>query len=192
MDQINNAILLGMAQWRVPWLNRAMMDITSLGSMTVATLFTVAAMILFWTIHRDRIAAATMMTATFGGEAAVEILKRVFREPRPTSVEHLVEFTGFSFPSGHCLVAAAAYGTLATLVASYVRDRRARVAIGAICWTIVALIAVSRVYLGVHYPTDVVAGVILGIAWRQASLQIWRAPHRAGYRSWLNRTLPMP
>jgi undecaprenyl-diphosphatase len=192
MDQINNAILQGMAQWRVSWLNRAMTDITSLGSMTIATLVTVAAVILFWTMHRDRIAAATMMTSTFGGEAVVEILKRVFQEPRPTAVEHLVQFNGFSFPSGHCLVSAAAYGTLATLVTSYVRDRRARAAIRAICWTIVGLIAVSRVYLGVHYPTDVIAGVILGIVWRHLSLQMWRAPHRAGYRSWSKRTLPMP
>jgi len=192
MDQINNAILLGMAQWRAAWLNRAMMDITSLGSMTVATIVTAAAVILFLTMRRDRIAAATLMTATFGGEAVVEILKRVFREPRPTAVEHLVEFNGFSFPSGHSLVSAAAYGTLATLVASYLRDRRVRTAIGAICWSIVALIAISRVYLGVHYPGDVIAGVILGIVWRHLSLLIWRAPHRAGYRSWLNRTLPMP
>jgi membrane-associated phospholipid phosphatase len=173
MDQLNNAILVGMAEWRSLWLNRALIDITSLGSMTIAFLISAAAFAVLWTIPRNRGGAATIVTATVGAEIWVEILKRIFREARPTTVAYLVEFTGFSFPSGHAMVATATYGALAAVTCGYIHRPSGRIAVQSIRWTLVALVAISRVYLGVHYPTDVAGGVLFGMAWLYLTMKIW-------------------
>jgi undecaprenyl-diphosphatase len=153
-----------------------MADITSLGSPTVIILISVAAFSLLW-IAQNRRGAARVVTAVAGAEIWLEIIKRVFERPRPTLVPYMVEFTGFSFPSGHALVATAVYGTLAAVACSYLQQRRARIAIRLICWTIVAIVSVSRIYLGIHYPTDVTGGVLLGMAWLYLTAYAWR-PHQ--------------
>jgi len=165
MDQLDEAILRAFADWRTPWLNKAATDLTSLGSMTVAALVSVTAFTLLWIIPRDRVGATRMVTAFAGAQIWVEVLKRILQRPRPTIIPHLVESAGFSFPSGHALVATVTYGTLAAIACRYVRQPPARLAIRLICWTIAGLVAISRVYLGVHYPSDVLGGVLLGIAW---------------------------
>src|SRR5262245_1715619 len=122
MDQLNTAILVGLAQWRSPLLNKAVLDISSLGSVTVVSMVTAAACLLLWTIARDRVGVAKLVTSVAGAEIGVEILKRIVQEPRPTAVPYLTEFTGFSFPSGHALVAAATYGMLASVFCGYVQQ----------------------------------------------------------------------
>jgi membrane-associated phospholipid phosphatase len=128
MQWLDEAILHALAKSRSPWLNRAMADITSLGSPTVIILISVAAFSLLW-IAQNRRGAARVVTAAAGAEIWLEIIKRVFERPRPTLVPYMVEFTGFSFPSGHALVATAVYGTLAAVACSYLQQRRARIAI---------------------------------------------------------------
>ena len=174
MDRLDKAILLALADWRTPWLNKAAADVSSLGSTTVIALFSVTAFTLLWIIGRDRRGAAQIATAAAGAEIWVEVLKRVLEYPRPAVVPHLVEFTGFSYPSGHALVATATYGTLAAIACGYVQQRSGRIAIRLICWTAVGLVAVSRIYLGVHYPSDVLGGVLFGIAWLLVTAYLWR------------------
>ena len=171
---LDEAILRLFADWRSPWLNIAATNVSSLGSATVMILVSVSAFSLLWIIARDRTGAAKVVIAAAGAQTCVEIIKRLFERPRPGIVPYLVEFTGFSYPSGHALVATATYGTLAAVACSYVKQRRGRVAIRLICWTIVVLVALSRIYLGVHYPSDVVGGVLLGIAWLCFTTYLWR------------------
>lgn len=174
MDRLDEAILRAFADWRSPWLNRAVADLSSLGSATVIILVSVTAFILLWIIAHDRVGAAKIATAAAGAEIWVEVVKRVLQHPRPAIVPHLVQFTGFSYPSGHALVATATYGTLAAVACAYVGQRRGRVVIRLVCWTVAGLVAISRVYLGVHYPSDVLGGVLLGTAWFYVTAYLWR------------------
>jgi undecaprenyl-diphosphatase len=164
MKRFDEAILLSVAEWRSPLLNRVMMDVSSLGSPTILILITVTAFTLFW-INDNRWAAAKVVAASAGAEVWIEIIKRVVGRPRPSIVPYLVDFTGFSFPGGHALAATATYGTLAAIACSDMQQRGARIAIRSICWVVIGMVAASRVYLGVHYPTDVVGGVVIGLAW---------------------------
>jgi undecaprenyl-diphosphatase len=164
MHSIDESILLGLAKLRSPLLNRAMSDISSLGSSTVIALISVTAFSLLW-IARDHRGAVRVVTAAAGAEIWLEILKLIFGRPRPTLVPYLVEFTGWSFPSGHALVATATYVTLAAVLSSHMKERRGRTVIRSMCATIVALVAISRIYLGIHYPSDVAGGVLLGMLW---------------------------
>lgn len=175
MDQLDEAILRAFADWRVPWLNKAVADVSSLGSATVIILITVAAFSLLWIIAQDRVGAARIATAAGGAEIWVEVLKRVFEHPRPAIVPYLVEFTGFSYPSGHALAATATYGTLAVIACGHVQHRPGRFAIRLICCAVIGLVAASRIYLGVHYPSDVIAGVLLGTAWLYATDYMYRS-----------------
>lgn len=145
------------------WLQHAMVDITSLGSTTCLTLVTVftCGLLLF----RKKRLEATAIAVSVGGAAIVmSILKDLFARSRPDVVPHLVEVFNESFPSGHAMVSAAAYLTLGTLGA-HASDRRVGTYLLSAAVLLVLLIGVSRVYLGVHWPTDVLAGWCAGAAW---------------------------
>jgi undecaprenyl-diphosphatase len=174
MNEFDEAILRAVAQWRTPWLNRAMSDISALGGMTVISLVTAAAFTMLWTIARDRNGAARIVLAAAGGQLLVQLFKWTLQRPRPTIVPYLTEFTGFSFPSGHALVATAAYGTLALVASRHVVQPSGRRAIRAFCWTIIVLVAFSRVYLGVHYLSDVISGIVFGIGWLYLAVYLTR------------------
>jgi undecaprenyl-diphosphatase len=174
MHGLDEAILIAFANWRTPWLNRAVVEITALGSLTVISLTTIISVTLLLTIAGDRLGAAKIVTAAAGGELWLEILKRVFEHPRPTIVPHLVEFSGYSYPSGHALAATVTYGMLAAIACGYVRQPAGRMAIRIVCFTLAGMVAVSRVYLGVHYASDVISGVLLGVVWIYITKYAWQ------------------
>ncbi|MBI2120089.1 MAG: phosphatase PAP2 family protein [Parcubacteria group bacterium] len=101
----------------------------------------------------------------FGGAVFLFLFKFLIHRPRPTLFEPLVVENSFSFPSGHALLAVAFYGLIAYLAASAARTRKTR-SLLFILWLLLALgIGFSRLYLGVHYPTDVLAGYLAGFVW---------------------------
>jgi undecaprenyl-diphosphatase len=174
MGGLDEAILQTFANWRSPWLNQAATDITALGSLTINILVSSVAFTVLWMIARDHASAIRMVTSTMGAEILVEIIKRIMRLPRPLVVPHLVQSTGFSYPSGHVFVATAAYGTLAAIACRYVKRPEGRLAIRVFCCIIVVLVALSRMYLGVHFPSDVLGGLLFGIAWLLVTSYWWR------------------
>jgi undecaprenyl-diphosphatase len=93
-----------------------------------------------------------------------QLLKSIVQRPRPDGYQLIVE-TGYSFPSGHSMVSMAFYGLLVWMVLHYVRDRRKRHALAAAFVVLIALVGISRIYLGVHYASDVVAGFLVSMAW---------------------------
>ena len=141
--------------------------LTELGRTPVALLFSIVA----WC--RSRAMAMHLATATIGGEIILEVIKLIIARPRPSGILPLIDAYGYSFPSGHSLVAAATYTTAAILICRQVSRTFYRgLTIGAATLTIV-LVAASRVYLGVHYASDAIGGILLGTAWAAILAQRW-------------------
>lgn len=145
-------------------VEEAVRDITALGSVTVLTLIsTVVAGFLLFT---RRFHALLLLISSLGGGLLLNwTLKNYFDRPRPEYVTQLHYVDSNSFPSGHTLLAAVVYLTLGALVARLVATRRQKMYVLAVVVLLNVLVGVSRVYLGVHYPTDVLAGWSVGLIW---------------------------
>jgi membrane-associated phospholipid phosphatase len=147
-----------------PRLARAMVDITALGSGTVLMLAVVLTLG-FLALHRLWLTASLVLAATLSGSIAVGLAKYVVARPRPAVIDHLVHVSSASFPSGHSANSAIVYLTLATLLVQVVRGRAQRNFILIAAALLVIAIGCSRVYLGVHWPSDVIAGWSFGALW---------------------------
>ena len=146
------------------FLESSMIDITALGGTTVLTLVSMLA--ISFLLLRGRWRQALLAAfATGAGAIMGKLLKSLFARPRPEVVPHLVEVTSLSFPSGHSLNSAIVYLTLAVLLARSFEERRLRAYTIVVAVLLVLTIGFSRVYLGVHFPSDVLAGWSIGAAW---------------------------
>lgn len=149
---------------RVKWVERSLLEITALGTgLVVMTIVGVAAMFLWLTRHRY--SAMLLLVATGGGLLLNNILKYTFQRPRPQVFEWVDSPVTSSFPSGHAMSSAIVYMTVAYLGARLMKRRIYRVLTMLAALVLIALIGLSRLYLGVHYPSDVVGGYVIGIAW---------------------------
>lgn len=146
------------------WLENAVTEITALGGFGVLALVTCLALGFLFLQKKWR-DALVLLVATIGGTAISEGLKIGFARPRPDLVAHSVEVTSLSFPSGHAMLSAVTYLTLGALLAHAQEQRRARAYILGAAVLLTLIIGMSRIYLGVHWPTDVLAGWCLGAAW---------------------------
>lgn len=147
-----------------PWLEEMMRDFTALGSTGVLTLITVA-VLAFLLMVRKRHAAVLVAVSVAGGTALSQVLKWAFDRPRPDLVPHGMAVYTQSFPSGHAMLSAVVYLTLGALLARTQARTRVRVFLLAIAATLTVVVGISRIYLGVHWPTDVLGGWMLGAAW---------------------------
>lgn len=146
------------------WLQQAMIDMTALGSVSVLTLITAFATA--YLLVKKKIGTAAFLVAAVGGGATVStLLKNVFARPRPDLVGHLVEVHTMSFPSGHAMNSAVTYLTLGVLLARAEKDRAVRIYLLSVAISLTLAIGLSRIYLGVHWPTDVIAGWCVGAIW---------------------------
>jgi undecaprenyl-diphosphatase len=146
------------------WLEGAIRDITSLGSSIVLTLITAATIVYLLLIRRPR-TALLIFVAVAGGQLLSSLLKLEIDRPRPDLVSHLVNETSLSFPSGHAMLSAVTYLTLGSLAARFLPGRTTKIYVLSLAVLITLLVGVSRVYLGVHWPSDVLAGWCAGFAW---------------------------
>lgn len=146
------------------WLVRAMVDFTALGGVAVLTLVTLLVAGFLLTSRKPALALLVLVSVAAGGLVS-SLLKSLFLRPRPQLVEHLVQVSSASFPSGHAMNSAVVYLTLAALLARSMADWRLRTYILLVSISLVVLIGFTRVYVGVHWPTDVLAGWAVGAAW---------------------------
>jgi len=168
------------AQIGPPWLLQAAHDITGLGGATVLTLITV--MIVGYLLLVRRRAAALLTAVTIVGATLLSTsLKIAFDRPRPELLTHAVEVDSASFPSGHALLSAVAYLTVGGLLMRTQTGAAAKIYVLASAVLLTVLIGISRVYLGVHWPTDVLAGWCVGATW---ALLCWLVA------LWLERSQP--
>lgn len=159
------------------WFEQSVADITALGGFAVLALLTLLAIGYLLALKKWG-GALLLLIATLGGAALSEGMKLGFNRPRPDLVAHVVETTSMSFPSGHAMLSAATYLTLGALLARAQERRRLRGYVMGAAILITLLIGLSRVYLGVHWPTDVLGGWCLGAAW---AMLCW------GVAQWLSR-----
>lgn len=149
------------------WLEVMMKDLTSLGSTAVLTLITIA-VLGYLLIERKNAAALFVLIAICGGALLSTLLKIGFERPRPDLVAHAADVYTASFPSGHALMSTVVYLTLGALLARLHGRRRIKLYFLTVAVLLSAIVGVSRVYLGVHWPTDVLAGWAIGAAWALA------------------------
>jgi undecaprenyl-diphosphatase len=156
-----------------------MRDITALGSPVVLVLVVLASAVWLW-VRRQHHAFALLLASTLGARLLNAFLKGMFARPRPDLELHLMPASSPSFPSGHAMDSAAIYLTIAALIAQQVQTRGQRLYLVGLAASLSCLIGVSRVYLGVHYPSDVLAGWCAGLAWALMCWTVARHLQRRG------------
>ena len=153
---------------RVPigptWLPEAARDLTSLGSIIVLVIITLAVVGYLFLAGRSAVAWLTLI-AVFGGIVLSDLLKFAFERARPDVVNPLARVFTTSFPSGHATLSAITYLTIGAILARSQPLSTISVYFLSLAAFLTMLIGVSRIYLGVHYPTDVLAGWCIGAAW---------------------------
>jgi undecaprenyl-diphosphatase len=153
------------------WLEEMMRDFTALGSTGVLTVV-VLAIAGFLAMTRKGHAALLVLAAVTGGVLISQTMKWAYARPRPDLVPHGAEVFTASFPSGHSMMSAVVYLTLGALLARTQSDRAVKAYILAVAVLLTVLVGASRVYLGVHWPSDVLAGWALGGLWALISLMV--------------------
>ena len=154
-----------------PWVGEMARDVTALGGVAVLTLLTTA-VAGYLLLKRAYGAMWLVLAASLGALIVSSLLKRIVERPRPQIVPHLAYVYTSSFPSGHSMMSAAVYLTLGTLLARLVHEHIIKVYFLAVAIILTVLVGCSRVYVGVHYPTDVLGGWVAGLVW---ALLCWLA-----------------
>jgi undecaprenyl-diphosphatase len=146
------------------WLEEAARDITGLGGYAILTIVTWTTWAYLMMVGK-RGAALLVLVAVIGGTLLSHGLKLGFERPRPDLVPHATRVYTASFPSGHAMLSAVTFLTIGALLARVERKRRTRAFVMGLAVAMTLLVGASRVYLGVHWPSDVLAGWSVGAAW---------------------------
>ncbi|QFU14903.1 phosphatase PAP2 family protein [Microvirga thermotolerans] len=146
------------------WLEESARDITGLGGYAILTLVT-ASSVIYLLMAGKRGAAALVAVAVVGGALLSTGLKLGFERPRPELVPHATQVYTASFPSGHAMLSAVTYLTLGALLSRVQERRRIKAFIMGLAVAATLLVGASRIYLGVHWPSDVLGGWTVGAAW---------------------------
>ncbi len=149
------------------WLDHAAADLTAIGSVSV--LATLALLVgIFLVIQRKRLEAAIIAVAFAGGITISQLLKGFFNRERPPEIYRASEILNASFPSGHALLSTVVFLTLGAMLAQAAKGQGLRIFAMSAAIGLALIVGVTRIYLGVHWTTDVLAGWSVGAAWGTA------------------------
>ncbi len=151
-----------------PWFEEMMRDLTALGSYAFIILLVIVATI-YLLLVRQKGLALLMVGSVVGGMVISNLLKHGFDRPRP-DIDHAARVFTPSFPSGHAMLSAVTFLTLGALLTRASAEWRVKIFLVSIALLLTFIVGASRIYLGVHYPTDVLAGWCVGSAW---ALLVW-------------------
>jgi undecaprenyl-diphosphatase len=160
-------------------LDAIMVEITALGT-GVVVMMIVAVAALFLVLTQHKYSAILLVASAAGGIVLDGVLKLGFNRPRPSIFVPAVHTVSSSFPSGHAMSAAVVYTTVAYLAARLHKRRWARWLVMMTAFVVIVLISFSRLYLGVHYPSDVLAGIAIGLAWAGFCMAVLEAIQKFG------------
>lgn len=160
----DDAAMRFMGSHQVPWISNLMVEFTTLGTGIVVAMIVAVSALFLW-LYDYKNSATLLLVTTLGGLLLNNVLKLGFDRPRPQFFDWGTHAMSSSFPSGHAMSAAIVYPTVAYLAARLQKSGWTRLLTMLAAAFLVLLICLSRVYLGVHYPSDVAAGVIVGLAW---------------------------
>lgn len=147
--------------------------VTELGGGTFSVLFIgLVSAVLFFKWNSWQLAVWYLFTVAGGAGGLNQLFKFLFQRPRPT-VEHLVIQGGYSFPSGHSMGSVIIYGALVFLIVRFSGNRRLKWLSFSLASMLILLIGLSRIYLGVHFPSDVIGGFSLGAAWLSGCIALF-------------------
>lgn len=146
------------------WVENSLLDLTAIGGPVVLGLVVLSVVGFLVLQARYRTAIVVLATAA-SGEIATFVLKNAFLRPRPDVVPHLRDVTTSSFPSGHAMDSAIVYLTLGAMLMRLAERRITKIYCIGMAIFLTLIVGISRVYLGVHYPTDVAAGWMFGFFW---------------------------
>lgn len=169
VEQWDMTVMQRIEEWRSDEWNSFFVVITEVGGTLCYAVVALLA-VLFLAVKRKWGNAGFVLLSVLGAWLLNTILKLLFARVRP-DVTHLVEADGYSFPSGNAMVSLALYGFVAYLIILSVRQFGVKLTVVGVTVVLLALIGISRVYLGVHYPTDIVAGYAAGGFW--LSVCVW-------------------
>ncbi len=161
---LDERVLRWFAAHRTPALNAVMIEITTLGTGIVLIMIVSVASVFLW-LTRHHWSVYILLMGVIGGQLVNKLLKNTFERPRPSVVEWVTDVHSKSFPSGHAMTAMITYASVAYLVARLEPTPRLRHTTWLLAAFFILGIGISRTYLGVHYPSDIVAGYLGGIAW---------------------------
>jgi membrane-associated phospholipid phosphatase len=164
IQQYDEAILKWIETLRTPFMNAMMVDVTALGGLALTVILGTLAISLFILV-KDPAAAIHLLLAAVGGFMISLWSKGLIARPRPEVIPQLIKASGFSYPSGHSITSAVVYVTMAILACRHFKSYKARLIIFTLAAIMVTLVSFSRLYLGVHYPSDTLSGAFMGIAW---------------------------
>jgi undecaprenyl-diphosphatase len=179
---LDDGVITWMHDYWGPSSDQVMLFFTTLGDPLVLGLFITLAVVALW--YKGRwIDAAGLVVASAGAGIVNQVLKGSFQRVRPDLFAGPFQLTSYSFPSGHAMGAIACYGMLAFVLARLLRSRLHRLAVVLVATLIVLGVGLSRIFFGVHYPTDVLGGYLAGGAWQIISIALveaaeWHARRR--------------
>lgn len=161
------------------YIDQVMKDITALGSISIITLLSV--MIISLLVRYKNWLGLIYYGILLSGSIILPfVLKANFLRERPDIIDHLEKTSTYSFPSGHAFVSASVYLGIAVLYSNYVKTMLGEISCYLFALFIMLLVGISRIYLGVHFPSDIFAGALLGWAWTLiASILYFSVPARA-------------
>jgi undecaprenyl-diphosphatase len=163
-QSFDERVLRWFEQHRSPLLDKVMLEITTLGTGVVLVMLVLVASVFLWqTQHKWSV--YLLMLGVLGGKLFNTVLKEFYERPRPSVVQWVTEVHSASFPSGHAMSSMVVYGSVAYLVGRLEGRRSLRRTTWILAALVILAIGGSRMYLGVHYPSDVIAGFIGGLAW---------------------------
>ena len=171
--RFDNEVRSGLHAVARPPLTSFLRAVSSLNGPAPMLVYTLAAAALFLcTGHRT---SATLMGVTMAGALCLDlVLKLAFHRERPAPYFGLPKPASFSFPSGHALVSLCFYGVAAYLAGAHIESPARRLLVRGAGVAMVLLVGLSRIYLGVHYPSDVLAGFAAGLVWLTAIVFAYR------------------
>lgn len=161
------------------WLDRAAQDFSAFGSLAI--ICTIALVMVGFLLMQKRAVQAGMLVLALGGGLLLsETMKGIFERTRPPEIYHMAGALNASFPSGHALLSTVFYLTLGAMLARLLQRRRNKVYAISVAITVALLVGFTRVYLGVHWASDVLAGWALGATWAMVCWLIgWAVEKRA-------------